>query len=137
MKTDSASSMASEGARIIKLGVDDPVSLRSGIALFKPTAVTATPAQPSSRIVFGSTFLTVFLAEFGDKTQLSILFMSAESQAPWIVFAGSAFALVATSLIGVLLGHWVSTRLTPKTVETLAGASMLLIAATLFWDVFN
>lgn len=85
--------------------------------------------------VFGSTFLTIFLAEFGDKTQLSTLLMSAESQSPWVVFLGSAAALITTSLLGVLLGQWLATRLAPKTVETAAGASMLLISVILLWDV--
>lgn len=85
--------------------------------------------------VFGSTFLTIFLAEFGDKTQLSTLLMSAESQSPWVVFLGSAAALVTTSSLGVLLGQWLATRLAPKTVKTAAGASMLLISLKLLWDV--
>lgn len=94
------------------------------------------PAQKRSpAAVFGSTFLTIFLAEFGDKTQLSTLLMSAESQSPWMVFLGSAAALVTTSLLGVLLGRFIATRLAPKTVKTLAGASLLLISVMLLWDV--
>ena len=85
--------------------------------------------------VFGSTFLTIFLAEFGDKTQLSTLLMSAESQSPWVVFAGAAAALITTSLLGVLLGQWLASRIAPKTVETAAGASLLLISVLLLWDV--
>ncbi len=85
--------------------------------------------------VFGSTFLTIFLAEFGDKTQLSTLLMSAESQSPWVVFLGSAAALITTSLLGVLLGQWLATRLAPKTIETAAGASLLLISVILLWDI--
>lgn len=101
-----------------------------------PTTKPQTPAKKqSSAAVFGSTFLTIFLAEFGDKTQLSTLLMSAESQSPWVVFLGSAAALVMTSLLGVLLGRFIATRLTPKTLETLAGASLLLISVMLLWDV--
>lgn len=91
----------------------------------------------SSGAVFGSTFLTIFLAEFGDKTQLSTLLMSAESQSPWVVFLGSAAALVTTSLLGVLLGQWLATRLAPKTLETAAGASLLIISVMLLWDVMQ
>lgn len=87
--------------------------------------------------VFGSTFFTIFLAEFGDKTQLSTLLMSAESQSPWIVFLGSAAALIMTSLLGVLLGQWLANRVAPKTIETLAGIILLLISITLFWDVMQ
>jgi putative Ca2+/H+ antiporter (TMEM165/GDT1 family) len=114
-----------------------------------PSSVTTTtiePAQPviadsqkkqeSVFVVFGTTFVTIFLAEIGDKTQLSTLLMSAESHAPWVVFLGSAAALITTSLLGVLLGSWMASRLSPKTVEKSAGVMLLLISLMLFWDVF-
>ncbi len=85
--------------------------------------------------VFGSTFITIFLAEMGDKTQLATLLMSAESQSPWIVFAGAATALFTTSLLGVLLGRWLSKRVSPKTSETAAAFLLIAIAIALFWDV--
>lgn len=87
--------------------------------------------------VFVSTFVTILLAEIGDKTQLTTLLMTAESHAPWIVFAGAGTALVTTSLLGVLLGKWLATRLEPKTIETAAGISLLLISVTLFWDILH
>lgn len=71
----------------------------------------------------------------GDKTQLATLLMSAQSSSPWIVFAGAAAALIATSLVGVLLGRWLANRLSPKTLETSAGALLLFISVMLLWDV--
>ena len=91
--------------------------------------------KKSSTAIFGSTFLTIFLAECGDKTQISTLLMSAESHSPWTVFLGAATALVSTSLLGVILGQWLANRLSPRTIETAAGVSLLFIAATLLWDV--
>lgn len=85
--------------------------------------------------IFSSTFLTIFLAEIGDKTQLATLLISAESQSPWIVFTGAAIALITTSLIGVLLGTWLAKRLPPKTLETAAGTLLLFISVMLLWDV--
>lgn len=85
--------------------------------------------------IFSSTFLTIFLAEMGDKTQLATLLMSAESHAPWVVFAGAAIALIATSLLGVLIGRWLAHRLSPKTLEMSAGALLLFISVMLLWDV--
>lgn len=85
--------------------------------------------------VFGSTFVTIFLAELGDKTQVSTLLMSAEFHAPWVVFAGAATALITTSLLGVLVGRWLSTRLSPKTLGTAAGITLALISIGLLWDV--
>ena len=87
--------------------------------------------------VFASTFVTILLAEIGDKTQLTTLLMTAESHAPWIVFAGAGTALVTTSLLGVLLGKWLAKRLSPQTIETAAGISLLLISATLLWDILR
>lgn len=94
-------------------------------------------SQPGIWGIFSSTFLTIFLAEMGDKTQLATLLMSAESQSPWVVFAGAATALIATSLLGVLIGRWLATRLSPKTLETSAGALLLFISVMLLWDVVH
>ncbi|HEY9876710.1 MAG TPA: TMEM165/GDT1 family protein [Candidatus Obscuribacterales bacterium] len=93
--------------------------------------------QPGAWSVFSSTFLTIFLAEMGDKTQLATLLMSAESQSPWVVFAGASAALIATSLLGVLLGRWLARCLSPKTLEISAAALLLFISVLLLWDVVN
>ena len=87
--------------------------------------------------IFLSTFLTIFLAEIGDKTQLTILLMSAESQSPWLIFLGAGLALIATSLCGVLLGKWLSTRISPKALDTSAGLLLIFISALLTWDFFQ
>ncbi|NJK56273.1 MAG: TMEM165/GDT1 family protein [Pleurocapsa sp. SU_5_0] len=88
-------------------------------------------------LVFTSTFITIFLAEMGDKTQLVTLLMSAESQSPWIVFIGSALALIATSLIGVSIGYWLSKKLTPETLDLSVAILLLFITAWLISDIIN
>jgi putative Ca2+/H+ antiporter (TMEM165/GDT1 family) len=50
------------------------------------------------------TFALVFVAELGDKTQLMVFARSAETRAPVAVFVGAAAALVASTLLGVLVG---------------------------------
>ena len=72
-----------------------------------------------------STFSTVFIAELGDKTQLATLLLAAESRSPWLVFLGAALALISSSLVGVLLGQWLSKVLPPGRVEQMAGLLML------------
>ncbi|ELS30606.1 MULTISPECIES: TMEM165/GDT1 family protein [Pseudanabaena] len=81
-----------------------------------------------------TTFITVFLAEIGDKTQLSILVISAQSHQPWIVFAGAAIALVSTSLLGVLAGKWLAKTFSPSLLNTLAGLSFLILSISLLWE---
>lgn len=109
----------------------------TGLKPAAPTAEVAATAPKSSFLrVFSSTFVTIFLAELGDKTQMTTLLMSAESHAPWIVFLGAGSALIATSLIGVIVGQWLARRLSPQTLDTAAGILLLTITVGLLWDVF-
>ena len=84
---------------------------------------------------FISTFVTIFLAELGDKTQVATLLLSAQSHQPWVVFGGAAAALVSTSLVGVLLGQWLAKFLTPKTLELATGSILAIVAVLLVIDV--
>ena len=107
-----------------------------------PLSPSPTPATPSAPrrprgfwATLGATFTTILLAEMGDKTQLATLLITAESQAPLVVFAGAALALVSTSLIGVLLGVWLSRRVAPQVLDLAAAVVLLAIALLLLWDV--
>ncbi len=91
--------------------------------------------KSSAWSTFLSTFITIFLAEMGDKTQLATLLMSAQSESPWIVFAGAGSALIATSLVGVLLGRYLAKVLSPKTLDLAAGGLLTIISILLLWDV--
>ena len=94
-------------------------------------AAPAAPADSSGAGSFGAVFLTtfttVFLAELGDKTQLAALLLSAESGRPVIVFIGASLALISSSLVGVLLGRWLSRVLPPQQLERLAGILMIAL----------
>jgi len=98
-----------------------------------PAAAAAAPAPSAAPAngagsfgaVFLTTFTTVFLAELGDKTQLAALLLSAESGRPVIVFIGASLALISSSLVGVLLGRWLSRVLPPQQLERLAGILMI------------
>jgi Ca2+/H+ antiporter, TMEM165/GDT1 family len=100
-----------------------------------PIATPEKPCWQDELSIASSTFLTIFLAELGDKTQVTTLLMSAQADNPWIVFAGAGSALVATSLVGVLLGRWLSKRVAPRTLELSSGALLLAIALLLTVDV--
>lgn len=91
--------------------------------------------QQGFSAIFFSTFVTIFLAEIGDKTQLATLLISAESRSPLVVFIGAALALITTSLIGVLLGQWLAKRLSPQWLEIFVSGLLLIIAVLLLGDV--
>ena len=84
-----------------------------------------TTQRPGFTTVLLTTFTTVFLAELGDKTQLATLLLSAQSGQPWLVFGGAALALICSSLVGVLVGRWLSTVMQPERLEQMAGLLML------------
>ena len=94
--------------------------------------------RPISELkLFLTTFVTIFVAEIGDKTQVTTLLMSAESRAHLTVFLGAGSALISTTLVGVLVGRWLSRRVSVDTLETATGALLAFISLLLLWDVVN
>jgi putative Ca2+/H+ antiporter (TMEM165/GDT1 family) len=136
VKLDSVPVSTSETENLLEIKDSNESNLMA--ATLEPVQPVVTDKKQSSVLAtFATTFITIFLAEIGDKTQLSTLLMSAESHAPWVVFLGSGVALVTTSLLGVLLGGWMANRLSPKTVEKSAGIMLLFISVMLVWDVIS
>ena len=78
-----------------------------------------------------STFLTVFIAELGDKTQLATLTISGNSKKPLAVFLGSSSALVLASLIGALTGGSISNFLPEVVLKSIASITFLIIGIRL------
>ena len=87
--------------------------------------------------IFLTTFTTIFIAELGDKTQIATLMLSAESGKPIIVFIGSSLALISSSLVGVLIGKWLSSKISPSRFAFLTGALMIIISILLAYDIFK
>ena len=79
-----------------------------------------------------STFLTVFIAELGDKTQLATLTISGTSNKPLAVFLGSSFALVFASLLGALTGGSISSFFPEVVLKSIASVSFFIIGIKLF-----
>ena len=82
-----------------------------------------------------TTFTTIFIAELGDKTQIATLMLSAESGKPIIVFIGSSLALISSSLVGVLIGKWLSKTISPSKFEFFTGCLMIIISFFLAYEI--
>ncbi len=79
---------------------------------------------------YAAVFLSVFVAELGDKTQLAtLLFASRPEMSKAGVFLASAAALVAASSLAVLLGERLGAWLRPELLKTLAGGAFIAIGA--------
>ena len=75
---------------------------------------------------FFSVFVTIFLAEIGDKTQVAtMLFSSDMNTNKWAVFLGSSAALVSAAGIGVLFGAQLERMISPHTLKLLAGIGFI------------
>jgi Ca2+/H+ antiporter, TMEM165/GDT1 family len=77
--------------------------------------------------LFASTFAAIFLAEMGDKTQIATFSLAGSGSSRWVVFAASAFALVCSSAIAVLLGELVSRALPPVWIKRAAGVVFVVL----------
>ena len=87
--------------------------------------------------VFITTFTTIFIAELGDKTQVATLMLSAESGKPLVVFIGSSIALISSSIVGVLIGKWLSKKISPNKFAFFTGLLMIIISSYLAYDILN
>ena len=72
--------------------------------------------------VFGATFVTFFLAEMGDKTQIATVAMAAHYAAPLLVVIGTTLGMLIADVPAVFVGDKLATRIPMKLVHSIAAA---------------
>ncbi len=73
-------------------------------------------------------FITVFLAELGDKTQLATLLFSADKQINKVgVFTAASCALILSTAIGVAVGGTASCFLNRRILSIIAGIAFIAV----------
>ena len=78
--------------------------------------------------LFATVFLTIFVAELGDKTQLATVLYASNATHPRLtVFAASAGALVLSSALGVLAGSVIAEYASPRLVRWVAGLGFVAV----------
>ncbi|MEH1840815.1 MAG: TMEM165/GDT1 family protein [Nostoc sp.] len=85
--------------------------------------------------LLGLSFITVFLSELGDKSQLAAIALSGRCHSPRAVFFGAAGALLLTSLLGALAGGAVAELLPTSLLKAIAAVGFAILAARLL--LFN
>ena len=78
-----------------------------------------------------TTFVTVFLAEMGDKTQLTTITLSSTTNKPLAVFIGSSIALILATLLGALAGGSIANLIPDFLLKLLSGIVFLIIGINL------
>ena len=78
--------------------------------------------------LFLKTFVMIFLAELGDKTQFATMTgaSAAGGKDHWAIFAGSALALTVSSAIAVFVGAKLSAHVSPRTIKAIAGTVFIV-----------
>ncbi len=87
--------------------------------------------------LFGLSFITVFLAELGDKSQLAAIALGGSSQSPRAVFFGSITALILASFLGVLAGGGLAQVLPTKLLKLIAASGFAIMALKILWSNFR
>jgi len=83
-----------------------------------------------------ATFAIVFLAELGDKTQLSVLLFATKRGAsgfPWDVCLGACLALVTTTVIATALGYFGKAVIPAKALHYVAAVGFIAIGGWLLF----
>jgi len=95
------------------------------------------PTQAASgRHPFWTVFFSFFVAEFGDKTQLVTLGLTARFDNPLLMWLGASFGLVAAQLVGINMSGWLSKRLPPHILQVSAATMFLVFGSiTLYQNI--
>ena len=82
-----------------------------------------------------TTFVAVFLAEIGDKTQLTTITLSSTTNKPLAVFIGSSLALILATLLGALAGGSIANLIPSFLLKLLSGIVFLIIGINLLSQI--
>jgi len=74
-----------------------------------------------------TTFITIFLAEMGDKTQFAVMSFAAKSLKPINIYLGATLAFLVTNLISVILGVNIAKIFPHQYIKYISGLLFILI----------
>jgi putative Ca2+/H+ antiporter (TMEM165/GDT1 family) len=77
--------------------------------------------------IFGTAFLTLFLAELGDKTQLAVITMTSATDSKLSVFLGASLALIVVTGLGVLVGGVLSQYVPAEWLQRIVAIAFIVI----------
>ena len=77
--------------------------------------------------IFGTAFLTLFLAELGDKTQLAVITMTASTESKVSVFLGASLALIVVTILGVVFGGVLSQYVPTEWLQRIVAVAFIVI----------
>ena len=85
--------------------------------------------------VFGATFITFFLAEMGDKTQLATIALAAHYAAPLAVVVGTTLGMLIADVPAVFIGNKFAAKTPMKLVHSIAAAIFAIMGVLTLLEV--
>lgn len=83
--------------------------------------------------IFGTAFITLFLAELGDKTQLAVINMTAKTDSKLSVFLGASLALIAVTALGVLFGGILAEYIPTEWLQRIVAVAFIIVGILMLW----
>lgn len=81
-------------------------------------------------------FVTVFVAELGDKTQLATLLFASDGRVSRLgVFVAASAALLLSTLVAVVLGSQLQNYVSLRVLKLVAGFGFIGIGLWVLWDL--
>jgi putative Ca2+/H+ antiporter (TMEM165/GDT1 family) len=80
-------------------------------------------------------FISVLIAEMGDKTQLATFGFATNTNSKTMVFLASALALVVASAIAVIAGEFITNYIGKETLTLISGIVFICIGIWTLWGL--
>ncbi len=84
--------------------------------------------------VFSATFVTIFVAEIGDKTQFAAMAAASQTKSTYSVLVATILALALAAIIGVVAGTVMSKYIDPSKMKVISGSAFILMGT---WILFK
>lgn len=82
-----------------------------------------------------TTFVVLFIAELGDKTQLAVITLTCKHQKPLPILLGATMALTSVTLLGVLGGQGLLRLLPVEMLHKLAAGSFIALGLLMWFEI--
>jgi putative Ca2+/H+ antiporter (TMEM165/GDT1 family) len=126
-------------ARPVHIGAGAVFLLSAAVMWFRKEPAPEDPESSTDRRSFWGTFAAVFgvvfLAEWGDLTQLATAAFAAREHAPWLVFVSSTLALWGVAGVAVVVGRHTAKFLSPHTTKRVAAVLFAAIGVALLTGI--
>ncbi len=82
--------------------------------------------------VFITTFLTIFVAEIGDKTQFAAFALASQEKSVGTILFATVLALSLAAILGVFFGSLLGRFIDPEKMRYISGISFVLMGVWIF-----